>query len=376
MPRVSGATLAAISTASSRPAHLVGPRPVPAPLARTAGQAVLEGDEVQPPGLGLGDQVGPVAGPTAARRAGRPARARRPGASPRRPARRRDAAAGAGAVSRILPDLPADRSPSAATAALCLLFRSAMENERGTILIAGQGRGRSAGGASWRGPGVWRAHGLERPRAWKAHGLEEHTVWRAPGLDGHRARGPQVWRSTAWSVRGTARRAREPAPGELAILAAENARLQAQARGQQAWQRAMADVTGRLLAEDEPRDVLDLVTRYARELSGVELVQLAVPTPDGEHVELVSALGAGAQARMGQIYDRAAPWPRSSWAAGGCWSSTTSPPTSGSRRWAAGTCGWGPPWCSRWARPATCAGCSRRASRRARPRSPRTRSRW
>ncbi len=96
--------------------------------------------------------------------------------------------------------------------------------------------------------------------------------------------------------------AREPAPGELAILAAENARLQAQARGQQAWQRAMADVTGRLLAEDEPRDVLDLVTRYARELSGVELVQLAVPTPDGEHLELVSALGAGAQARIGQVY--------------------------------------------------------------------------
>ena len=95
---------------------------------------------------------------------------------------------------------------------------------------------------------------------------------------------------------------REPAPGELAILAAENARLQAQARGQQAWQRAMADVTGRLLAEDEPRDVLDLVTRYARELSGVEVVQLAVPTPDGEHLELVSALGAGAQARIGQVY--------------------------------------------------------------------------
>ena len=95
---------------------------------------------------------------------------------------------------------------------------------------------------------------------------------------------------------------REPAPGELAILAAENARLQAQARGQQAWQRAMADVTGRLLAEDEPRDVLDLVTRYARELSGVEVVQLAVPTPDGEHLELVSALGAGSQARIGQVY--------------------------------------------------------------------------
>jgi signal transduction histidine kinase len=96
--------------------------------------------------------------------------------------------------------------------------------------------------------------------------------------------------------------AREPAPGELAILAAENARLQAEARGQQAWQRAMADVTDRLLAEDEPRDVLDLVTRYARELSGVELVQLAVPTPDGQHLQLVSALGAGSQARIGQVY--------------------------------------------------------------------------
>lgn len=94
------------------------------------------------------------------------------------------------------------------------------------------------------------------------------------------------------------------ATADLARLAAENARLEAITRGQEAWQRAMADVTGRLLAEDEPRDVLDLVTRYARELSGVELVQLAVPTPDGEHVELVSAIGAGAQAGVGEIYDR------------------------------------------------------------------------
>ncbi|HEX3493650.1 MAG TPA: histidine kinase [Streptosporangiaceae bacterium] len=100
-------------------------------------------------------------------------------------------------------------------------------------------------------------------------------------------------------------------PGERALsaamtaaagLATENARLEAQARGQQAWQRAMAEVTSRLLAEAEPGDVLDLVTRFARELSGAELTQLAVPTSDGQHVQLVSAVGAGAPARIGEVY--------------------------------------------------------------------------
>jgi signal transduction histidine kinase len=85
-------------------------------------------------------------------------------------------------------------------------------------------------------------------------------------------------------------------------LAAENARLEAQARGQLAWQRAMAEITSRLLSEDEPRDLLDLVTSYARELSGAELMQLALPTSDGQRVTLVSAVGAGAPARIGESY--------------------------------------------------------------------------
>lgn len=101
---------------------------------------------------------------------------------------------------------------------------------------------------------------------------------------------------------GQGRRAGPRERADSGALAARNARLEALARDQQAWQRAMAEVTGRLLSEDEPGDVLDLVTRYARDLSGVELVQLAVPAADGENVKVVSAIGGGGQARVGQLY--------------------------------------------------------------------------
>ena len=60
-------------------------------------------------------------------------------------------------------------------------------------------------------------------------------------------------------------------------VAIENARLYAEARRQQQWLRANAEVTQRLLSEDEPHDVLALVTRQALEMAGADLVVLALP---------------------------------------------------------------------------------------------------
>ena len=54
-------------------------------------ERVLDGHEVEQAALGLGDEVGPVLGGEQVARAGPPARARRPGASPRRRGRRRGA---------------------------------------------------------------------------------------------------------------------------------------------------------------------------------------------------------------------------------------------------------------------------------------------
>jgi len=67
----------------------------------------------------------------------------------------------------------------------------------------------------------------------------------------------------------------------------------------QAWQRATAEVTARLLSEDEPGDLLELVTRHALELSGAGLVVVALLDPEGTHLTMVSAAGAGAAAVRG-----------------------------------------------------------------------------
>jgi len=84
-------------------------------------------------------------------------------------------------------------------------------------------------------------------------------------------------------------------------VAIENARLYAEARRQQQWLRANAEVTRRLLSGDEPRDVLDLVTQQALEMSGADLVVLALPT--GNHGTLVieHACGDGADAALGLV---------------------------------------------------------------------------
>jgi signal transduction histidine kinase len=82
-------------------------------------------------------------------------------------------------------------------------------------------------------------------------------------------------------------------------VAIENARLYAEARRQQQWLRANAEVTELLLSEAEPAEVLELVTRQALEISGADLVVLALPTGNREQLVIEHASGQGAANALG-----------------------------------------------------------------------------
>jgi two-component system, NarL family, sensor histidine kinase DevS len=77
-------------------------------------------------------------------------------------------------------------------------------------------------------------------------------------------------------------------------VAIENARLYDDARRQQRWLQANSDITRRLLSGAQTEDVLDLVTRQALEMSGADLVALALP--EGERRQLVMRHAAGENA--------------------------------------------------------------------------------
>ncbi|HEX6853686.1 MAG TPA: GAF domain-containing protein [Streptosporangiaceae bacterium] len=82
-------------------------------------------------------------------------------------------------------------------------------------------------------------------------------------------------------------------------VAIDNARLYAEARRQQQWLRASAEVTQRLMSEDAPGDVLALVTQQALELSGADLVVLALPVGNGQILQVEHASGIGAAGALG-----------------------------------------------------------------------------
>jgi signal transduction histidine kinase len=84
-------------------------------------------------------------------------------------------------------------------------------------------------------------------------------------------------------------------------VAIENARLYAEARRQQQWLRATAEVTQRLLSGDQPGDVLGLVTQQALEMSGADLVVLALPTGDRRQLVIEHASGDGAAGALGLV---------------------------------------------------------------------------
>lgn len=84
-------------------------------------------------------------------------------------------------------------------------------------------------------------------------------------------------------------------------VAIDNAKLYEEGRRQQRWLRASSEVTRRLLSGDPPDEVLALVTQQALEMSGADLVALALPTPDRQQLVIQHAAGAGAPEAIGLV---------------------------------------------------------------------------
>jgi signal transduction histidine kinase len=84
-------------------------------------------------------------------------------------------------------------------------------------------------------------------------------------------------------------------------VAIENARLYDEARRQQRWLRATADTTQRLLSGAEPEEVLALVTEQALEISGADLVVLALPAGNRRQLVIEYAAGERAEGAVGIV---------------------------------------------------------------------------
>jgi signal transduction histidine kinase len=84
-------------------------------------------------------------------------------------------------------------------------------------------------------------------------------------------------------------------------VAIDNARLYEEARRQQRWLRASSEVTRRLLSGARSDEVLALITQQTLDMSGADLVVLAVPTPDRQQLVIQYAAGAAADDAMGLV---------------------------------------------------------------------------
>ena len=84
-------------------------------------------------------------------------------------------------------------------------------------------------------------------------------------------------------------------------VAIDNARLYDEARRQQRWLAASAEVTRSLLSGADVSDALALITTRSLEMSGADLVTLALPTPDGSELRLEHTAGEGAPEVQGLI---------------------------------------------------------------------------
>jgi signal transduction histidine kinase len=89
--------------------------------------------------------------------------------------------------------------------------------------------------------------------------------------------------------------------GAAAGVAVENARLYDEATRQQRLLLASSELTMQLLSGDSPRSVLRDLTRHALELSGADLVTLALPDEDGRRLTLEYAEGDGAAEARGLV---------------------------------------------------------------------------
>jgi signal transduction histidine kinase len=84
-------------------------------------------------------------------------------------------------------------------------------------------------------------------------------------------------------------------------VAIENARLYDEARRQQRWLRASADITQRLLSGADAGEVLALVTRQALEISEADLVVLALPAGNRRRLVIEHGAGEGAEEAIGIV---------------------------------------------------------------------------
>ena len=84
-------------------------------------------------------------------------------------------------------------------------------------------------------------------------------------------------------------------------VAIENARLYEEARRQQRWLSATAEVSRHLLSGAGPGAALSLITERALEMTGADLVMVTLPTEDGSHVRIAHAAGYGAEQALGLV---------------------------------------------------------------------------
>lgn len=84
-------------------------------------------------------------------------------------------------------------------------------------------------------------------------------------------------------------------------VAIENARLYEEARRQERWLRASDGVTQSLLSGTEPGEVLEMIIQLSLELSGADLVVLALPTRDRRQLVIEHARGTGAAEALGLV---------------------------------------------------------------------------
>jgi signal transduction histidine kinase len=84
-------------------------------------------------------------------------------------------------------------------------------------------------------------------------------------------------------------------------VAIDNARLYDEARRQQRWLAAIAEVTRSLLSGADVSEALALVTAKSLEMSGADLVALALPTSEGRQLQIEHAAGDGAPGAIGLV---------------------------------------------------------------------------
>jgi signal transduction histidine kinase len=84
-------------------------------------------------------------------------------------------------------------------------------------------------------------------------------------------------------------------------VAIENARLYDEARRQQRWLAASAEVTSALLSGRDVSDALELITQRSLAMSGADLVALALPTSDRRQLHIEHAAGDGAEKALGLV---------------------------------------------------------------------------